>query len=99
MIAVLRLDRAFRRVLETLTMLVELRELGVGFVAVKDPIDTINPVGRVALTMMVAVAEQEREMIRTRVPEGQERARVQEKRLGRPVWGSMDKIKRKRRKN
>jgi len=72
-------------VLETLTTLVVLGELGVGFVAVKDPIDTTTPVGRVALTIMVAVAELEREMIRTRVPEGRERARVQGKRLERPV--------------
>jgi len=42
-------------VLETLTTLVVLGELGVGFVAVKDPIDTTTPMGRVALTMMVAV--------------------------------------------
>ena len=94
-IAVLRLDRAFRHVIDTLATLMELGDFGTGFVSVREPIDTTTPMGRFALTMMAAIAQLEREMVSVRVREGLDRARAQGKRLGRPP-GSKDPYQRAR---
>ena len=47
--------------------------------------DTTTSAGRLVFTVLAAVAEMERELIRERVRAGMDRARAQGKRLGRPA--------------
>lgn len=83
-IAVLRLDRAFRSVADMHATLAELEGRGIRFASITQPIDTGTPAGRLLTTMLGAVAEFERDMTRVRVLEGLVRARREGKRLGRP---------------
>ncbi len=92
-VLVLRLDRAFRSVRDLYDALDTLDRHGKGFVSITQPIDTTAPMGRFMLTVLGAVAELERDLIRQRSMEGQERARAQGVRIGRPP-GSKDKRKR-----
>src|SRR5262249_37365234 len=57
---------------------------GVDFVSVSEAIDTSTPMGRMVFTVLGAVAELERNLIKERVHMGISRARKQGKALGRP---------------
>ena len=83
-VAVWRFDRFARSTRHLVTALEEFRALGVHFVSAREAIDTSTPVGRMVFTMIAAVAEMERELIRERVQAGVDRARAQGKKLGRP---------------
>ena len=83
-VAVWKLDRAFRSSLEAATTLAELRDLGVDFVAITQPIDTTTPTGRLIYAILAAVAEMERDLIVERVREGMKNARRRGTRIGRP---------------
>src|SRR5688500_8644602 len=62
----------------------ELEALGVGLVITDQSIDTTTPTGRLLFTVLAAIAEFERELIRERVVAGVQRAKAKGKRLGRP---------------
>ena len=79
-----RLDRLGRNLRHLVTLLDELRALGIGFVTLGEGIDTSTPAGKLQLHILSAIAEFERERIRERVLAGLQRARMQGKRLGRP---------------
>ena len=83
-VAVWRFDRFARSTRHLVTALEEFHALGVDFVSAREAIDTSTPVGRMVFTMIAAVAEMERELIRERVQAGVDRARAQGKTLGRP---------------
>jgi DNA invertase Pin-like site-specific DNA recombinase len=83
-VAVWKLDRAFRSSLEAATTLAELRDHGVDFVAITQPIDTTTPTGRLIYAVLAAVAEMERDLIVERVREGMKNARRRGARIGRP---------------
>ncbi len=83
-IAVLRLDRAFRSVVDMHNCLSEWEGRGIRFASITQPIDTGTPVGKLLTTMLGAVAEFERDLTRERVIEGIARARRDGKKLGRP---------------
>jgi DNA invertase Pin-like site-specific DNA recombinase len=83
-IAVVRLDRAFRSVVDMHNCLAEWEARRVRFVSLTQPVDTGTPAGRLLVTMLGAVAEFERDMIRERVRDGLARAKRQGTRLGRP---------------
>lgn len=83
-VAVVRLDRAFRSVPDLHATLAELEGRGIRFAATTQPIDTGTPVGRLMITVLGAVAEFERDLTRDRVREGLARARRDGKSLGRP---------------
>ena len=83
-VAVWRFDRFARSTQHLLQALEEFRALGVDFVSVREAIDTSTPMGRMVFTMVSAVAELEREIIRERVQAGVDRARAAGKKLGRP---------------
>ena len=83
-VAVWKLDRAFRSSLEAATTLAELRDRGVDFVAITQPIDTTTPTGRLIYAVLAAVAEMERDLIVERVREGMKNARRRGARIGRP---------------
>jgi len=83
-VAVWRFDRFARSTRHLVTALEEFRALGVEFVSAREAIDTSTPMGKMVFTMIAAVAEMERELIRERVQAGVDRARAQGKKLGRP---------------
>jgi DNA invertase Pin-like site-specific DNA recombinase len=85
LVAVWKLDRAWRSTIECLNTLREWEARGVGFVCVSQPeLDTTTPIGRLLMTVLAAVAEFERDLTRERVLEGLENARRKGSRLGRP---------------
>ncbi len=85
LVAVWKLDRAFRSAIECLSTLEDWRARGVHFVCVSQPeIDTTTPIGRLLLTVLAAVAEFERDLIRERVNDGIANARRKGARIGRP---------------
>lgn len=82
-VAVARFDRFARSVKHLLTALDEFSALGIHFASLGEQIDTSTAAGRMVYTVLGAVAELERELIRERVRLGIARARRQGKRLGR----------------
>ncbi len=82
-VAVWRFDRFARSTRHLLLALEEFRALDVDFVSQRESIDTSTPMGRMVFTMVAAVAELERELIRERVIAGIRRAQAQGKHCGR----------------
>ena len=83
-VIVARFDRFARSVSHLLRALEEFSHLGVDFVSLSESIDTSTPMGRMIFTVLGAVAELERNLIKERVQMGISRARKQGKALGRP---------------
>jgi DNA invertase Pin-like site-specific DNA recombinase len=79
-----RLDRLGRNLRHLITMLDELRALGIAFVSLAEGIDATTPAGKLQLHILAAIAEFERGHIQERVRAGLVRAKAQGKRLGRP---------------
>lgn len=76
-------SRFARSTIELLRSLEEFNALGIQFVSLKEQIDTTTPAGRLVFTVIAALAEFEREMIRMRVRSGMEHARSRGVTLGR----------------
>jgi len=83
-VIVARFDRFARSVSHLLRALEEFNHLGINFVSLSESIDTSTPMGRMIFTVLGAVAELERNLIKERVQMGISRARKQGKALGRP---------------
>src|SRR5262244_2213766 len=83
-VIVARFDRFARSVSHLLRALGEFSHLGVNFVSLSESIDTSTPMGKMIFTVLGAVAELERNLIKERVQMGINRARKQGKQLGRP---------------
>lgn len=83
-VIVARFDRFARSVSHLLRALEEFSHLGVDFVSLSESIDTSTPMGRMIFTVLGAVAELERNLIKERVHMGISRARKEGKQLGRP---------------
>ena len=83
-VIVARFDRFARSVSHLLRALDEFSHLGIDFVSLSESIDTSTPVGKMIFTVLGAVAELERNLIKERVQMGISRARKQGKPLGRP---------------
>ncbi|MHB8325343.1 MAG: recombinase family protein [Candidatus Dormibacteria bacterium] len=84
LVLVWKLDRFARSALDALTWLQKLDSAGVGLKILTQDIDTTTSAGRLVFTVLAAVAEMERELIRERVKAGMDRAKAQGRRLGRP---------------
>ena len=96
-VIVWRFDRFARSTKHLLLALEEFRSLGVQFISYQEKIDTSSPLGQALFTIVAAVAQLERDLIRERVAAGIRVARQNGKRLGRPrVTVSMDEILRLR---
>lgn len=83
-IVVTKLDRLFRSLKHLVTVLDELKSLGIQFVSVHDQIDLTTASGRLMLQIIAAFGEFERALIRERTLLGLAFAKSQGKILGRP---------------
>ena len=82
-ILVWRFDR-FARSTKHLLLALEFRSLGIRFISYQENIDTSSPLGQALFTIVSAVAQLERDLIRERVSAGIRNARASGKQLGRP---------------
>ena len=83
-IVVWRFDRFARSTKHLLSALEEFRSLGIQFISYQENIDTSSPLGQALFTIVSAVAQLERDLIRERVNAGIRHARACGKQLGRP---------------
>src|ERR1700721_860421 len=83
-IVVWRFDRFARSTKHLLTALEEFRALGIQFISYQENIDTSSALGQALFTIVSAVAQLERDLIKERVNAGLRNARANGKRLGRP---------------
>ena len=83
-VVVTKLDRLGRSTRELLDLIDRISKAGASFRSLGDPLwDTGSSQGRLLSTMLAAIAEFERELIRTRTGEGRERAKARGVILGR----------------
>ena len=83
-VLVWRFDRFARSTKHLVLALEEFKNLGIDFVSYQENTDTSSPLGSAIFTIISAVAQLERDIIRERVKAGLRRARSNGKRLGRP---------------
>src|SRR5271167_1146727 len=83
-ILVWRFDRFARSTKHLLLALEEFRSLGVQFISYQENVDTTSPLGQALFTIVSAVAQLERDLIRERVRAGLRNARAKGKKFGRP---------------
>jgi DNA invertase Pin-like site-specific DNA recombinase len=86
-IVVWRFDRFARSTKHLLSALEEFRSLGIQFISYQENIDTSSALGQALFTIVSAVAQLERDLIRERVSAGIRNARANGKKLGRPMSG------------
>lgn len=78
------ISRLARSTRDLLSILAEVTSKGVGFISLKESIDTTTPQGRFVLTIFGALAELERESILQRQKEGIAIAKSKKIHMGRP---------------
>jgi DNA invertase Pin-like site-specific DNA recombinase len=83
-IVVWRFDRFARSTKHLLLALEEFRSLGIQFISYQENIDTSSALGQALFTIVSAVAQLERDLIRERVTAGIRNAQANGKKLGRP---------------
>ena len=83
-IIVWRFDRFARSTKHLLLALEEFRSLGIQFISYQENMDTSGPLGQALFTIVSAVAQLERDLIRERVSAGIRNARANGKKFGRP---------------
>jgi DNA invertase Pin-like site-specific DNA recombinase len=88
-VLVWRLDRWGRSVTDLLVTLQELEHLSVGFVSLTEALDLTTPAGRAMAGLLAIFAEFEREILRERTRAGLVQARLNGKRLGRPITAGL----------
>jgi putative DNA-invertase from lambdoid prophage Rac len=76
-------SRFARSTVELLRALEEFQALGIQFVSLKEQIDTTTPAGKLVFTVIAAICEFERSMIRERVKSGMAHAKAKGVVLGR----------------
>ena len=81
-LAVTKIERAWRSTVMMHHDLEDLDRRSKGFVATTQPFDTTGSYGRLGLNILAAFAEFERDMIRERTREGMARARAEGKPIG-----------------
>src|SRR5450631_4173093 len=88
-VLVWRLDRWGRSLADLVSTLQELQHLGVGFVSLTEALDLTTPAGRAMAGLLSVFSEFEREILRERTRAGLAQARLNGKRLGRPVTAGL----------
>lgn len=84
-VLVWKFDRYARSAQHLLNSLAEFRSLEIDFCSVQDSVDTTTPYGQAMFTMIAAMSQLERELIRSRVIHGVKKARERGVSLGRPA--------------
>jgi DNA invertase Pin-like site-specific DNA recombinase len=84
-VGVWKFDRFARSTRELVFALEQFQNLGIDFVSVTQSIDTSGPMGRLVFSVLAAIAEFERDLIRERVIAGIREARKKGKHCGRPA--------------
>ncbi len=88
-VVVWRLDRWGRSLVDLVTTLGEMGELGVGFVSLTEALDLTTPTGRAMAGLLAVFAEFERDILRERVKAGIAEAREKGKPHGRPKTAAL----------
>jgi len=83
-VVITKFSRMFRSTKHLLTLVDELQALDVALISLGEQLDSRTPQGRLFMTMLAAMAEFERDLIRERVKHGLEQARRNGTKLGRP---------------
>lgn len=84
-VLVWRFDRFARSVKHLIKALEDFRSLNVNFISLQEQFDTSTPIGHAMFTIIGAMAQLERDIIRERVRAGLDKAKKCGVRLGRPV--------------
>jgi DNA invertase Pin-like site-specific DNA recombinase len=84
-VVVFRFDRFARSVKQLVLALEEFRKLGIDFISHQEALDTSIPMGRATFTIIAAMAELERSVIRDRVMAGLAYARQHGTKSGRAI--------------
>ena len=84
-VVVFRFDRFARSVKQLVLALEEFRSLGIDFISHQEALDTSTPMGKAMFTIIAAMAELERSVIRDRVRAGLEYARQHGTKSGRAI--------------
>ena len=92
-VVVWRLDRLGRSLKNLIALVEELAERGVGFRSLSESIDTTTANGRLFFSVMGALAEFERDLIRERTNAGLAAARARGRVGGRPPVMTAEKVK------
>lgn len=95
-VLVWRFDRFARSTRHLTLALEEFRVLGIQFISYNENIDTSTPMGQAMFSIIAAMAQLERDIIRERVRAAVRHARASGKRLGRPRSASIDEVRRLR---
>ena len=80
-VLVWRFDRFARSVKHLITALEQFRSLNINFISLQEQFDTSTPIGHAMFTIIGAMAQLERDIIRERVKAGLDRARTRGVRL------------------
>src|ERR1019366_2426255 len=92
-VAVWRLDRLGRSLKNLIALVEDLAEKGVGFRSLSESIDTTTASGKLFFSVMGALAEFERDLIRERTNAGLAAARARGRVGGRPPVMTPEKVK------
>ncbi len=84
-VVVFRFDRFARSVKQLVLALEEFRSLGIDFISHQEALDTSTPMGKAMFTIVAAMAELERSVIRDRVISGLDYARKHGTKSGRSI--------------
>lgn len=84
-VIVWKFDRFARSTRHLISALEEFKALGIDFISYSENIDTSTSLGKAVFTIVAAIGELERNMIRERVMAGLTNAKKKGKRLGRPT--------------
>ena len=84
-VLVFRFDRFARSVKQLVLAWEEFQSLGIDFISLQEALDTSTPMGKAMFTIIGAMAELERSVIRERVVAGMEYARMRGTKSGKPV--------------
>lgn len=92
-VLVWRFDRFARSTKHLVDALTEFRRLDIRFMSYNENIDTSSPIGEAIFTIIGAVAQLERDIIRERVRAGLKNAKAKGRQLGRPKLTDDDEIR------
>ena len=84
-VVITELSRLGRTVKGLIELVEKIHQAGADIKSLKEKIDTTSPMGKMVFTVMAAVAEMERDLLRERTAEGLKAARARGRHGGRPA--------------